>query len=60
MIMIRDDPTDLRRAADRYERIAKLTTDAQAISALQEMAHEYSARAEQLICVRQKMDRPAP
>jgi hypothetical protein len=57
MIMIRDDPADLRRAADRYERIAKLTTDAEAVRALKEMARDYSARADQL---RQRSAKPAP
>lgn len=55
--MIRDDPADLRPAAERYQRIAKLTTDAEAVRALQEMARDYSTRAEQL---RQRSAKPAP
>jgi hypothetical protein len=51
VIMIHDDPEELLCRADRYRRLARLMTDAQAVKALGEMACEYNARAEQLICL---------
>jgi hypothetical protein len=47
--MTDDDPDKLLCRADRYRRLARLMTDAQAVKALEEMAFEYDVRAEQLI-----------
>jgi hypothetical protein len=47
--MIQNDPRELFNRADRYRRLARLMTDAQAVEALGEMAREYDERAEQLI-----------
>jgi hypothetical protein len=52
--MIQNDPEELLCRADRYRRLARLMTDAQAVKALVEMACEYDVRAEQLVRLQHK------
>jgi uncharacterized protein YoxC len=44
-----DDPDDLRRKADRFERLMSTVTDLRALQALRDLARSYRQRAEQII-----------
>jgi len=44
-----DDPDQLQGKAERYERLAKVTDDKQAVRALLELARCYRRRAKQVI-----------
>jgi predicted component of type VI protein secretion system len=44
-----DDPDDLRRKADRFERLMSTVTDLRALQALRELARSYRQRVEQII-----------
>jgi hypothetical protein len=49
-----DDPDELRRRADRYERLVRLISDEQAIRALLDLARDFRDRADKMEATDQK------
>lgn len=49
-----DDPNDLRRRADLYQRLAQRMTDDEAVRVIQEVARDFREQANQIEAANQK------